>query len=309
MEYTAIIRTLGRAGAKYQATLDSLAQQTLQPAAILVYIAEGYALPAETIGSERYIYCPKGMVAQRALHYDEVDTEWCLFLDDDVALPPDGVKRLYAALVEHEADVVSPDVFPNANRPKKAQLMMALVGKCRPRYLGSHWGYKIMRDGGYSYNARPRRSVYESQTNAGPCFMCRKQVMLSIHFEEEQPWLDRVPYAVFEDATMYYKMYKRGYKILTVYDSGIVHLDAGSTIAVSGQRQQDILYSYFNLKYIFWYSFILSHERWFLPRWWDTVCFYYAPCVQTLISWAKGNGNWHIIWHAISDAQQQLKKV
>ena len=119
MEYTAIIRTLGRAGAKYQATLDSLARQTLQPAAILVYIAEGYALPAETIGRERYIRCPKGMVAQRALPYDEVDTEWCLFLDDDVSLPPDGVERLYAALTEHGADVVSPDVFPNADRPKK----------------------------------------------------------------------------------------------------------------------------------------------------------------------------------------------
>ncbi len=29
MEYTAIIRTLGKAGDKYQAALDSLAQQTL----------------------------------------------------------------------------------------------------------------------------------------------------------------------------------------------------------------------------------------------------------------------------------------
>ena len=29
MEYTAIIRTLGKAGDKYQATLDSLALQTL----------------------------------------------------------------------------------------------------------------------------------------------------------------------------------------------------------------------------------------------------------------------------------------
>ena len=306
MEYTAIIRTLGRAGAKYQATLDSLARQTLQPAAILVYIAEGYALPAETIGRERYIRCPKGMVAQRALPYDEVDTEWCLFLDDDVSLPPDGVERLYAALTEHGADVVSPDVFPNADRPKKAQLMMALVGKCRPRYGNSRWGYKIMRGGGYSYNARPRRSVYESQTNAGPCFMCRKQAMLNIHFEEEL-WMDKLPYALGEDQVMYYKMYRRGYKILTVYDSGIVHLDAGSTVAESNRRERDMLYADFYFKYNFCRRFVRPQAKWFLPRWWSTVCFYYAPCVQTLISRVKGNDNRRIIWRAIGDARQEME--
>lgn len=308
MEYTAIIRTLGRAGAKYQAMLDSLAQQTIQPAAILVYIAEGYALPPETIGRERYIRCPKGMVAQRALPYDEVDTEWCLFLDDDVALPPDGVRRLYTALVEHEADVVSPDVFPNADRPKKVQLMMALMGKCWPRYLGSRWGYKIMRGGGYSYNAHPRLSVYESQTNAGPCFMCRKQAMLHIHFEEEL-WMDKLPYALGEDQVMYYKMYRHGYKILTIYDSGIVHLDAGSTVAMSNQREQDMLYADFYFKYNFCRRFVQPQARWFLPRWWNTVCFYYAPCIQTFMSWVKGNGNRYIIWHAIGDARKQMEEL
>ena len=76
MEYTAVIRTLGMAGKKYQKLLDSLNQQTIQPLKILVYIAEGYAIPEETIGNEEYIYVKKGMVAQRALPYDEVDTEY-----------------------------------------------------------------------------------------------------------------------------------------------------------------------------------------------------------------------------------------
>ena len=80
MEYTAVIRTLGKAGEKYQTLLDSLNKQTVPPVQILVYIAEGYAIPKETIGKERYIYVKKGMVAQRALRYDEVDTEYILFL-------------------------------------------------------------------------------------------------------------------------------------------------------------------------------------------------------------------------------------
>ena len=53
MKYTAVIRTLGTAGEKYQQLLDSLDRQTIKPSEIIVYIAEGYALPKETIGKER----------------------------------------------------------------------------------------------------------------------------------------------------------------------------------------------------------------------------------------------------------------
>ena len=53
MEYTAVIRTLGKAGEKYQTLLDSLVSQTIPPKAIIVYIAEGYPVPAETVGIER----------------------------------------------------------------------------------------------------------------------------------------------------------------------------------------------------------------------------------------------------------------
>lgn len=56
MEYTAVIRTLGKAGEKYRCLLDSLVNQTIKPSRILVYIAEGYAIPKETIGWEEYIY-------------------------------------------------------------------------------------------------------------------------------------------------------------------------------------------------------------------------------------------------------------
>lgn len=99
MNYTAVIRTLGKAGEKYQTLLESLDRQTIQPSKILVYIAEGYAIPKETIGKEQYIYVRKGMVAQRALPYQEVDTEYILFLDDDVYLPETAVAQLYQYLM------------------------------------------------------------------------------------------------------------------------------------------------------------------------------------------------------------------
>lgn len=95
MKYTAVIRTLGTAGDKYQILLDSLNKQTIQPSKILVYIAEGYAIPKETIGKEQYIYVKKGMVAQRALPYYEVNTEFILFLDDDLFLPDNFVEKMF----------------------------------------------------------------------------------------------------------------------------------------------------------------------------------------------------------------------
>jgi hypothetical protein len=84
MQYTAVIRTLGTAGEKYQKLLNSLIAQTIKPKDIIVYIADGYPIPKETVGVERYVYVKKGMVAQRALPYKEVETEYMLCLDDDL---------------------------------------------------------------------------------------------------------------------------------------------------------------------------------------------------------------------------------
>ena len=50
MRYTAVIRTLGKGGSNYQTLLDSLLLQTIAPYDIIVYIADGYPLPKETIG-------------------------------------------------------------------------------------------------------------------------------------------------------------------------------------------------------------------------------------------------------------------
>ena len=104
MNYTAVIRTLGKAGEKYQRLLDSLCSQTVKPQRILVYIADGYPVPKETCGIEEYIYVKKGMVAQRALFYDEVETEYILFLDDDLFLPNQFVEKLFEELENNDAD-------------------------------------------------------------------------------------------------------------------------------------------------------------------------------------------------------------
>ena len=286
MDYTVVIRTLGTAGRYYQRTLDSLLEQTIKPRVIIVYIAEGYAIPKETIGIEQYVYVKKGMVAQRALPYDEVKTEYMLFLDDDVYLPPKGVEILYREMMEHEAQVISPCTFANHKVSWKSKLVQSLMGKEVTRIWGTRWAYKVLRTGGFSYNNNPVKPVYESTTNAGPCFFCKKSDFLKLRYEEEL-WLDETPYALPDDQVMFYKMHLCGLKILTSFDSGIVHLDAGSTMQASSEKVLKVIYSEFRNKTIFWYKYLYSREKNLLIKGWCQLCFGYMLAVQHVRSLVK----------------------
>lgn len=280
MEYSAVIRTLGKAGDAFQTTLDSLVQQTIKPTSIIVYIAEGYPIPNETIGIEKYVYVPKGMVAQRALQYDEVSTEYCLFLDDDVYLPADAVEKMYNEMVQHNAQVISPCTFENHKASFNSKLIRTLTGKEVCRFGDSKWGYKVLRTAGFSYNNNPTLPVYESQSNAGPCFFCRKDDFQKINYDEEL-WLDKTYYALPDDQIMFYKMYKMGLKILTSFDSGVVHLDASSTIANQTEKSIKLIFSEYRNKLIFWHRFIYLPDKSLLLRLWDVISIGYAYVIQT----------------------------
>lgn len=306
MEYTAVIRTLGTAGNKYQQLLDSLVAQTIRPAKIIVYIAEGYPLPKETVGIEEYVYVKKGMVTQRALPYDEVNTKYILFLDDDLYLPANAVEQMFQHLEEKQADIISPDIFPNAERSTFGKIMMAVSGRMFPRYHDKIWGYKVMRNAGYSYNSHPIADVYWSQTNAGACFLCSKEDFLKIHFGDET-WLDKLKYALGEDQIMYYKMYLLGLKQLTWFHSGIKHLDAGNTLN-NKEKERRLIYADFRFKTIFWHRFIYLPEKILLKRGWNIFCIGYVLLFTLFISLLKGQfGILRLKWNAIMEAVKFLR--
>lgn len=280
MEYTAVIRTLGKGGDYYQKTLNSLIHQSIPPSAIIVYIAEGYALPAETVHREQYVYVKKGMVAQRALQYKEVKTEYILFLDDDVYLPPTGVETLYHELQQYKGDVISPYVFYNHKKSIKDKIRLAVFGREVCRLFGNRWGFKVLSTAGFSYINNPKKAVYESQTNAGPCFLCRKKDFLNIKYEDEL-WLDETPYAFPDDQVMFYKMYLSGLKVLTSYDSEIVHLDAGSSTG-NVDRTCKVIYSEYRNKLIFWYRFLYSNEKNYFLKLRKIACITYVYGLQSI---------------------------
>lgn len=310
MDYTVVIRTLGTAGDYYQRTLNSLLEQTIKPKDIIIYIAQGYAIPKETIGIERYVFVNKGMVAQRALQYDEVQTEYMLFLDDDVYLPPTGVETLYNELKIHNGSVISPCVFYNHKVSWKSKIVQSLMGKEVARLFGNRWGYKVLRTGGFSYNNNPVKPVYESTSNAGPCFFCKKSDFLKIHFEDDL-WLDDAPYALPEDQVMFYKMHLCGLKVLTSFDSGIVHLDAGSATTNTTDRIARLIYSGSRNKIIFWYRFVFSHEKTVFNRVWACVCLFYSLGIQTIkyfFTWFLGNKQQSsAFFKGIKNAYEQIR--
>lgn len=285
MEYTVAIRTLGTAGEKYQCLLDSLINQTIKPARIIVYIAEGYHIPKETAGIEEYIYVKKGMVAQRALDYKEVTTDYILFLDDDVYIPPYGVERLFDSLEKYNGDVISPDVFNNAGRSTKQEIPLRLSGRISVRFNDNTWGYKVMRNGGYSYNKHPR-PIMKSQTNAGPCFLCKKNDFEKIRFQEEL-WLDDMPYALGEDQTMFYKMFLSGLNVLTSYNSGIKHLDAGTAVN-NVEKDKVLAFCDCRFKLIFWKKFLFDNVT-RSSKVVNLICFIYTIIINMLISLIKGD--------------------
>ncbi len=227
LSYCIAIRTLGKAGEKYQKELDSLVKQTIPPKKILVYLAEGYERPKETVGVEEIIYCPKGMVSQRARDYKEVDTPYVLMLDDDVYLPPTAVEQMMNAITTGQADCVVADTFPSQRLPLKNKILAALTNWATPHF-NQRWGIKIGRTSTFSYLNNPKKDYYPSQSGAGPCALWRMEAFKNVHLEQEL-WIDRLGFAYGEDLLLYHKLYRNGGKLFIHYTCGALHLDAQSS--------------------------------------------------------------------------------
>lgn len=207
------------------------------------------------------------------------------------------------SLIDYDADIISPDVFPNAERSFLGKCMMMLSGRMLARKDDGKWGYKVMRNSGYSYNNNPKAKPYWSQTNAGPCFFCRKSDFLRIHFEDEL-WMDRLKYALGDDQVMYYKMYLSGLRQLTLFHCGIKHLDAGSSM-MNEDKERMFIYSDFRFKTIFWHRFIYKPDKSFLSRIWSVICLGHALGFTLFISMIKCNfGILRLKYKAIKEACQ-----
>lgn len=248
--YSIAIRTLGKGGEKYKQELKSICQQSIQPEKVIVYIAEGYDIPNFRIGKEVYKVVPKGMVAQRALDYNEINSQFILLLDDDVFLPENGVEILANEMLQNDADVIAADVF----KPQNNNLLGIIRDFITSMFLPHHsnkWAFKVLRNASCSYNIKPKPKAYLSQTAAGPASLWKKKTLFSIHYKDEL-WLDNLGYAWGDDQLMFNKVFKNGYKLMVSYDSGIEHLDAKSA-SKDYKKSFEKLKKRAEAQYLIWY--------------------------------------------------------
>ena len=224
--YSVAIRTLGKAGDKYLKTLQSCASQTIKPTNIYVYIPYDYDLPKETIGTEIYIRCEKGMIVQRAQKYEQIKDDWILFLDDDVYLPNNFVERNWNFFQESNADCITPDFYEHYKNSNKTKLLGIILNGVIP-IKSTKWSFIILPYGRFAYNLNPQNTFMQSQTNCGACCLCRKNAYEKIKFWDEK-WFDEFAYALGDDQLFHYKLHIKNFKLYTFFNSGAIHLDAGS---------------------------------------------------------------------------------
>lgn len=265
--YSVSIRTLGTAGEKYQETLNSVARQTVKPEKVLVYIPHGYQLPKETIGIEDYVRCDKGMVTQRSLPFDEITSEFILFLDDDLSFEADFVQKLFDGLLSMDGDCISPDIY----RVQEGSLWYKLKifwGGTQPHF-DRNWAFKIRTNAHYSYNPKPHKFVLLSQAAAGACALCKKSAYTAIHFEDER-WMDHLGYAYGEDEIFFYKMYLYGFKVMISYNARITHLDASAGRKID---ETTLTYTMSLCRYLLWHRLIYSTRKTKISRFWCKSCY------------------------------------
>ena len=226
-KYSIAIRTLGTSGDKFVRELESIKRQTIQPEKVVIYIAEGYQRPEYTIGKEEYVWVKKGMMYQRVLPYDEIDTPLIMLLDDDVELADDSAEKMLATLVDHHLDCIAAVTFRNYLIPLSKKFYIAATNLVFP-HSSDIWSVKIHSNGSFSYNNHITRDVYLSQSASGPASLWKKNVFHDLHLEDEL-WLEQFGFPFGEDVVMFNKLYKNGYRLGMHYNCGVKHLNAQSS--------------------------------------------------------------------------------
>lgn len=280
IEYSIVIRTLGTAGSKYRALLDSIRNQSIMPKEIIVVIPHGYKLPNEQLGIERFIRSEKGMVVQRTAGLEAMNTEFGLFLDDDLSFDSSFVQTLIEELIDYDADIVFPileDLLPTGFKQK----VIATATFSAIPFKSSRWYTKIYRNGSYGYNKRLINGyAYDAMTAPGACFFCKKQSFIDIHFADER-WLEKTSYALPDDQVMFYKFYLLNKKIKGLTKCKYIHLDAGGQ---SNDRKKVATYAMSRNKFIFWHRFIFSVDSCKLSRIFSMLCFFMTLFINVLFS-------------------------
>lgn len=262
-EYSVAIRTLGRAGAKYQKLLDSIRNANHRPEKVVVVLPEGFAPPKERLGWEEFVFCPKSMIGQRIEALNYIDSEYTLFLDDDISFTPEFVDKLLKPLEKGDFDCATGPLFSFFPASTAGKIVGTLTASVSVSLFHRDMYVKILRSGGWSYHtfSTDEERYYPTESFAWTCFMIRTQVMRDLRMEDEKVWLERFGYAYGDDRVMAYKLVKSGYKACIVSNALYDHNDAKTSTSANEVSNFKAIFSRYYMHVVFWHRFIQGQER------------------------------------------------
>ena len=290
--YSIAIRTIGKAGQKYQKLLDSIKKLRIKPEKIVVVLPEGYELPKEQLGTEEFLFCEKGMIQQRIEALKAIDSDYTLFLDDDIEFEPDFVEKLLNALDSRKYDCATGPLFSFFPRSTAGKIAGFLMGTVAFRIYNRGYYVRILRNGCWSYryvNTKENR-YYPTESFAWTCFMIRTEVMRDLAMEIEKPWIEKNGYAWGDDRVMAYKLVCKGYKACIVSDALYIHNDAQTSTKGTVDKAKGAYCSSFFSR-VFWQRFIQNPDKSSLSRSLNYLSYQYTHTAGVL---------YHIIKYTLS---------
>lgn len=274
IDYAVIIRTIGKAGIKYQALLTSISKLQPQPKEVIVVLPHGYNPPVETLGYEKIVYSNKGMVSQRVCGIRHTTCKYALICDDDVTFECDFVKKLYKPLYDNKCKISSGPLLSFLPERGAKTFIGALMAASGPTFFHKNRYVSIMRSTGFTFNRNINvinNTLYQSQSLPGTCFFADVDALLKLRFDDEC-WIDSNGYSAYEDQVMFYKAWLNNYNPLIVSDAIYEHLDARTSVQ---NNKPEVTFSTTLNRRLFWHRFIYSQEKNHILKLWSIICFTY----------------------------------
>ena len=278
IDYSVIIRTIGKAGEKYRSLLASVEALEPRPAEVIVVLPESYDLPEDRLGWETFCFSPKGMVVQRTEGIAQCKTRYALICDDDVCFGSDFVQKLYAPVRDGLCSFSAGPLYSFLPPKGMRALFCALTGAAAPTLFHRKDRYvSILKTTGYSYNRHLKNGrYYEAQSVAWTCFFADVQALRRLDIGSET-WLDSHGYSALDDQTMFYKGWLNGMKTVIVPDALYEHMDAKTS---TRNNKPAVLYSASYNRIVFWHRFIYSAQKGPLGRAAARAALRYRLCWQ-----------------------------
>ena len=270
--YSIAIRTLGTGGDKYKALLDSISKSSCLPKDVYVFIAEGYDLPNEQLGWEKFVYTRQGMWHQRIYGIEYIasksEVDYILVLDDDMSFNHDFAEKMIGWMHENQCDVCIPNVTNCVSAPSvlpmfsvKNFMLSLLGGRIENHFLKKR--IKIISTAGYMANTALSCDVAPTESGPFNAFFIKADKVSLLNLKDEY-WLDDTKYALPDDQVFFYKSYLSGLKQYWHLGVCAYHLDHGSS---NPNRWTDAAYASGRNFLIFWHRFLYKRSSFFRKCW------------------------------------------